>query len=76
MRMKRKARNMQKSIHNQEYLKIIMRLRSARKAAGLTQIEAARRIGRPQSFISKLSRAKGDSMFSRLRNFQKFINNR
>jgi len=31
----------------------IARLRQAREDAGLTQVEAARQIGRPQSFISK-----------------------
>ena len=35
------------------YRKFLTRLREARRQAGLTQEEAARRLGRPQSFLSK-----------------------
>jgi transcriptional regulator with XRE-family HTH domain len=42
-----------KSLYSSEYERFLQLLRKAREAAGLTQIEAARRLGRPQSFVSK-----------------------
>ena len=36
-----------------EYQTFLKRLKQARERAGLTQVEAARRLGRPQSFVSK-----------------------
>jgi transcriptional regulator with XRE-family HTH domain len=41
------------SIYSQRYKAFLVRLRAARKDAGLTQAEVARRLGRPQSFVSK-----------------------
>lgn len=40
--------------HNPKYKLLIRRLRAARRAAGLTQEEAARRVGLHQSDISKI----------------------
>ncbi|MBT5016809.1 helix-turn-helix transcriptional regulator [Candidatus Peregrinibacteria bacterium] len=42
------------SIHDKEYRKLIKRLIKARKEAGLTQKEVARKLDQPQSFISKV----------------------
>jgi ribosome-binding protein aMBF1 (putative translation factor) len=39
--------------HGSAYAALTARLRQAREAAGLSQTEAARRLGKPQSFISK-----------------------
>jgi transcriptional regulator with XRE-family HTH domain len=36
-----------------EYQRFLARLRSARERAGLTQVEVARRLRVPQSFVSK-----------------------
>lgn len=36
-----------------KYRRFLARLREARRQAGLTQAEAARRLGKPQSFLSK-----------------------
>lgn len=36
-----------------EYASFLKRLRGARERAGLTQAETARRLGKPQSYISK-----------------------
>lgn len=47
---------MPKSIHSSEYKTVIKKLRVAREAAGLTQSEAAERLGKPQSYISKIER--------------------
>ena len=44
------------AVHADEYRSIISRLADARLAAGITQAELAARIGKPQSFISKIER--------------------
>ena len=36
-----------------EYRRFLVQLRAARERAGLTQAEVARRLRRPQSFVSK-----------------------
>ena len=40
-------------VHRLEYRTFLERLRAARKTAGLTQWDVARRLGKPQSYISK-----------------------
>ena len=47
---------MPKSIHSSEYKTVIKKLCEAREAAGLTQTEAAEKLGKPQSYISKIER--------------------
>jgi DNA-binding XRE family transcriptional regulator len=42
-----------RTTHSQAYRDFSSQLRQARKEAGLTQIEVARLLGRPQSFVSK-----------------------
>lgn len=44
---------MSKSIHSPDHLRLRELLTAARKAAGLTQGEVARRLKRPQSFVAK-----------------------
>ena len=39
--------------YRERYRRFLARLREARHLAGLTQAEAARRLGKPQSFLSK-----------------------
>lgn len=39
--------------YQKRYRRFLTRLREARGQAGLTQEEAARRLGKPQSFLSK-----------------------
>ena len=41
------------STHTARYREFLKRLKAARREAGLTQAAAARRLGKPQSFISK-----------------------
>ena len=43
-----------KTIYTKAHKVMVARLREARVAAGLTQVEVARRIKRPQSFVSHL----------------------
>jgi transcriptional regulator with XRE-family HTH domain len=47
------GRGMSKSIHSPHHVKLRELLIVARKAAGLTQEEVARRLDRPQSFVAK-----------------------
>lgn len=45
---------MVKSIRTKEYAYFVERLRKARLEAGLTQVQVAKKIGRPQSHISNV----------------------
>ncbi len=47
---------MTESIYTKEYRKIIKRLKKARQDAGLTQVEVAKKLNKPQSYISKIER--------------------
>jgi ribosome-binding protein aMBF1 (putative translation factor) len=47
---------MDKSIHSAQYKVFLKVLRDARRRAGLTQIDLAKRIGETQSFVSKCER--------------------
>ncbi len=44
---------MEHSVHSVRYRQLRERLRKARVAAGLTQVDVARSLGRPQSYVSK-----------------------
>ena len=45
---------MPKTIHTNEYLKIVKKLKQARLDAGLTQQEVAEKLKKPQSYVSKV----------------------
>jgi len=45
---------MANSIYLKEYKKVIKRLKKARQESGLKQIEVAEKLGKPQSYISKI----------------------
>ena len=47
---------MTKSLHSDRYAELLVVLRSARQLAGLTQGDIAKRLGKPQSYVSKLER--------------------
>jgi transcriptional regulator with XRE-family HTH domain len=47
---------MEKSIHTAEYTSFLALLRETRRAAKLTQVQFAERLGRTQSFVSKVER--------------------
>lgn len=44
---------MRKTLHSQDHAILIGLLRNARKEAGLTQQEVARKLQQPQSFVAK-----------------------
>jgi len=45
---------MSKSIHTKEYAYFVKRLQKARQEAGLTQVQVAKKLKRPQSYISNI----------------------
>lgn len=47
---------MPSSIFTQRHQEFIAFIASVRKAAGITQVELAARLGKPQSFVSKVER--------------------
>jgi transcriptional regulator with XRE-family HTH domain len=47
---------MQKAIHSSEYKKILEKLRGARLRGGFSQGIVAEKLGKPQSYISKIER--------------------
>ena len=47
---------MPKSIYSKEYKTAVEKLKKAREEAGLKQIEVAKKLGKPQSYISKIER--------------------
>lgn len=44
---------MPKTIYSEKYKRVLELLRQARKEAGLTQVEVAEALGKPQSFVAK-----------------------
>ena len=47
---------MSKSIYRTEYKMVVENLRKAREDAGLRQEDVAQKLGKPQSYISKIER--------------------
>lgn len=45
---------MKKSIQTKEYAYFVERLKKARLEAGLTQVQVAKKLGRPQSHVSNV----------------------
>ena len=43
-----------KSIYSKDYEAVISALVAARKAAGVTQVQLAEKLGKPQSYVSKI----------------------
>lgn len=44
---------MPRPVHSSRYQEFLKRLRTARGNAGLSQVEVARQLGKPQSYVSK-----------------------
>ena len=47
---------MSRSVFTEGYRTVVAALIGARRAAGLTQVQLAARLGKPQSFVSKIER--------------------
>ena len=65
---------MVKSIHTKEYAYFVERLRKARLEAGLTQVQVARKLGRPQSPISNIESGQQRIDVVELKRFAKMYN--
>lgn len=66
---------MVKSIrHAKEYAYFVERLRKARLEAGLTQVQVARKLGRPQSHISNIESGQQRIDVIELKRFAKMYN--
>ena len=47
---------MPRSIYSKDYQAFIRKLREARLSAGLTQVDVAQKLKKPQSYVSKIER--------------------
>ena len=47
---------MEKTVHTREYAVLLQLLRETRRAAGVTQVQLAERVGETQSHLSKMER--------------------
>lgn len=65
---------MVKSIHTKEYAYFVEKLRKARLEAGLTQVEVAKKLKRPQSHISNVESGQQRVDVVELQRFAKLYN--
>lgn len=65
---------MVKSIHTKEYAYFVEKLQKARLEAGLTQVQVARKLGRPQSHISNIESGQQRIDIVELKRFAKMYN--
>lgn len=65
---------MVKSIHTKEYAYFIERLQKARLEAGLTQVQVAKKLNRPQSHISNVESGQQRVDIIELQRFAKLYN--
>ena len=62
------------SKYRAKYQKLIQRLRQARLEAGLTQIQAGKKLRKPQSYLSKVERGERKIEVIELADFAKIYN--
>ena len=65
---------MVKSIHTKQYAYFVERLRKAREEAGLTQVQVAKKLKRPQSHISNVESGQQRVDVIELQTFAKMYN--
>ncbi len=65
---------MVKSIHTKEYAYFVERLRKAREEAGLTQVQVAKKLRRPQSHVSNVESGQQRVDVVELQTFAKLYN--
>ena len=65
---------MKRSIHTKEYAVFVGRLRKARQEAGLTQVEVAKKLKRPQSYVSNVESGQQRVDVVELQKFAKLYN--
>ncbi len=54
--MASRARKLSKSVHSEDQDAFCALMKKARKGAGLTQVDLAKRLKKPQSFVAKYER--------------------
>jgi ribosome-binding protein aMBF1 (putative translation factor) len=59
------------SVHSAQYRKFLDRFRQARIEAGLSQVQVAQKLKKPQSFVSKCESGERRVDFVELRHFAK-----
>ena len=64
---------MSKSVYSKDYKDIIERLKTARVEAGLAQQEVADKLGKPQSYISKIESGERRLDVAELKNLAKML---
>ena len=57
------------SVHSTQYQKFLRKFRQARIAAGLSQVQVAQKLKKPQSFVSKCESGERRVDFVELRQF-------
>jgi len=57
------------NVHSKQYQEFLKKLRAARDSAGLTQAEVAKKLKKPQSFVSKCESGERRVDFVELRRF-------
>lgn len=65
---------MKKSIHTKEYAVFVERLKTARLEAGLTQVQVAKKLKRPQSHVSNVESGQQRVDVIELQRFAKMYN--
>lgn len=65
---------MVKSIHTKQYAYFVERLRKAREEAGLTQVQVAKKLRRPQSHVSNVESGQQRVDVVELQTFAKLYN--
>jgi len=60
---------MPKSIYSKEYRKVVEQLKKARQETRLKQVEVAKKLGKPQSFVSKVERGERRLDIAELKQF-------
>ena len=63
---------MPRAIYKEEHQKIVERLKKARLDAGLDQVEVAEKLGKTQSYVSKIESGKGVLMCYNLKNLRNY----
>ena len=59
------------ALHTKRYRAFLVLLRRAREESGLTQVEVAKKLGRPQTWVSKCELGERRVDFVELENFAK-----
>jgi transcriptional regulator with XRE-family HTH domain len=64
---------MTKSIYSREYKKVIERLKKARQEVNFKQTEVAKKLGKPQSYVSKIERGERRIDIAELKELAKIL---